>query len=138
MTETNYGVVRERMQRDYADADSSRGQAAASSGDVEQRRQAAAEAVTWAGTTAEEMQALKVDGKTLSKMEEHLSAVDAAKKAEDELSEALGGVQGTWTRTMGTAEKVSGQLVGSGHATVQQARDSAAGGGAERPFYQPG
>jgi uncharacterized coiled-coil DUF342 family protein len=114
-------------------ADAKAGQAA-----TEENKEEAGAAKRWASTTSDEMQALKVDAGSLAAMDDHLTALDDAEKRADELNEAMGRQATAWNRVLETAQAVSGALDAGGHGNIQEARDNATGGGAEKEFYEEG
>jgi hypothetical protein len=102
---------------------------------AEEQEQAAAAAKSWAGETADQMQALNVDAATLGAMADHLDAADAAVRAHQQVREALEEARKAHIRVMETAQNVSATLQ-QGHAGLNAAHQDAPVAAADREFYQ--
>jgi hypothetical protein len=136
--ETTYAGVKARMASATAAAEQRQAEAQTSETACEERVSEAESSKSWAATTADQMQALKVDAGTLDAMAEHLESLARAKEAEDAMLEAVQQARKAWGAVLESAKNVSWRLDASGHGGVQEARDNAAGGGAEKEFYGEG
>jgi hypothetical protein len=136
VSETTYASVRAAMDKAAAGAEERRSDAEQSQAYTEEHLELARQARASSSTAADEMQALKVDAATLGAMAEHLDALDAAEKAAQELHDQMGLVRDAWARVEESAQQVKSQLEAGGHGALAEAHAGAAGGGAEREFYQ--
>lgn len=135
MTETTYQGVKNRMSAAQTAAEQFASDAEQSKALTEEHEEEAHAAKTWAQNTADEMQALEVDSATLNAMAEHLDAVDAAEKSAVALNEQMTHHKDAWQRVQETAENVTSQMDSSGHRALDEAHADAAGGGAQKEFY---
>jgi hypothetical protein len=138
MTETTYAGIKAKMAKVVTETEQRVSEADQSAGLTEEHLEVAREAKAWASVTADEMQALGVDADSLGAMSEHLDAMDAVAKMAAELNEVMGQMKAAWTKAQETAQQVVTALNAAGHGRIQEARDDAAGGGAEKQFYGEG
>jgi len=125
------------MQQTVTDAEQRQAEAQAGVEATEEHLAWVQDAKNRASTMADEMQSLKVDPATLGAMAEHLEALDAAEKAAIDLRDQAVLNKQAWDRVLETAQQVVNQLDASGHGNVAEAHAAAAGGGAEKDFYEP-
>jgi hypothetical protein len=138
MTETSYAGVKARMTAAVSAAEQHAADAKAAQAGTEEHMEEAGAAKRWAETTADGMQALKVDAGSLAAMDDHLEALAAVEEKATELNEMMGQLKTAWDKVQESAQQVKTALDGGGHGGVQEARDNAAGGGAEKAFYEEG